>query len=136
MDFLIVFTIFIICVFLFVGISFYVAKKKRVVLSSSVRGQFTKKMNRITKAWNSYKEQIMDLDKLYHHILLEAGYEWSFWEILKKEPFHISDLQKIWDLHKLRNKLAHEFDEIADSYLREKAKEFEREIQKLLQNLK
>ena len=56
----------------------------------------------------SDKEKIIDYDKLYHKILLKAWYTGSFWDILKKTPKEIQNLNKIWGLHKIRNHLVHE----------------------------
>jgi hypothetical protein len=48
------------------------------------------------------------------------------------KPEQISDIQKIWELHKLRNKLVHDFDNHEVVYLRKKSKEFQAEWNKLL----
>lgn len=80
----------------------------------------------------SGKTRIVDYDKLYHKILHAAGYNGTFWEILKLKPKVIPDLQKIWDLHKLRNKLVHDFDHIDEAKLLEFARDYEREVNKLL----
>ncbi len=53
------------------------------------------------------KEQIIDCDKIYHHTLKLLGYTGTFWEILKKEPKEIPNIQEIWNVHKLRNSLVH-----------------------------
>lgn len=81
------------------------------------------------------KHKIIDFDKLYHKILLEIGYQWSFWEILKQNPVEISDINKIWELHKLRNKLVHDFDLLNDGVLRKKAKEYDKEISWLMKRI-
>lgn len=56
----------------------------------------------------SDKEKIIDYDKLYHKILLKAWYQWTFWDILKSKPKEIQNINKIWNLHKIRNHLVHE----------------------------
>ncbi|NVP17140.1 hypothetical protein HUU51_00260 [Candidatus Gracilibacteria bacterium] len=81
---------------------------------------------------NSSKEKIIDYDKLYHKVLIEMGYNGTFGEILKVEPNEIGDLQKIWDLHKLRNKLVHDFDFIDESHLKKREKEYKEELKILL----
>ena len=81
------------------------------------------------------KSQIIDLDKLYHKTLVEFGFSWTFWEILKSKPEQIWDIQKIWELHKLRNKLVHDFDNHEVIYLKKKSKEFQAEWKKLLSEL-
>jgi len=78
------------------------------------------------KNWS--KEKIIDYDKLYHKILIEMWYSWTFWEILKLEPNEIWNINKVWELHKLRNKLVHDFDSIDEKYLKSKEKEYKNEI--------
>ena len=65
----------------------------------------------------SSKEKIIDYDKLYHKILIEMWYNWTFWDILKLEPNEIWNINKVWELHKLRNKLVHDFDLIDEKVL-------------------
>lgn len=76
----------------------------------------------------SSKEKIIDYDKLYHKILLEMWYQWTFWEILKLEPNEIWNINKIWELHKLRNKLVHDFDIIDDKVLNLAEKDYFKEV--------
>jgi len=109
----------------------FIFKKKKFKITSEKKENFNKILKRVS-AWVNYKEQIIDIDKLCHKILLEWWYEWSFWEILKKEPSEIWDLQKIWELHKIRNKLVHDFDLLSDSILKRRSKEYQNEIIKLL----
>lgn len=79
-----------------------------------------------SKNWG--KEKIIDYDKLYHKILLEMWYNWTFWEILKMEPNEIWNINKVWELHKLRNKLVHDFDFIDEKYLKKKENDYKDEI--------
>jgi len=51
---------------------------------------------------------------------------------LKLNPKEVIDINKIWELHKLRNKLVHDFDLISESMLRKKITEYEKEINALL----
>jgi uncharacterized protein YutE (UPF0331/DUF86 family) len=51
---------------------------------------------------------------------------------LKSEPRVISNINRIWELHKLRNKLVHNFDLISDDILKRKALEYEKSISELL----
>ena len=53
-------------------------------------------------------EQIIEYDKIYHHILKSLGYRWSFWEILKRNPKEIKNINDVWEVHKLRNRLVHD----------------------------
>lgn len=90
------------------------------------------------KALKKYKQipdpktRIIDYDKIYHKILHDIGKQGTFWEILKSEPKEITDIQKIWKLHKLRNKLVHDFDLLEENVLNKYAKEYEQEINNLL----
>lgn len=126
--------IFII-IFLLVAIYFaFIWWKKWKKLSKEKIKDFEKKLKQIN-ANISPKEKIIDSDKLYHKILQEVWYNWDFWEILKQKPIIIWDLDKIWELHKVRNKLVHDFDNHAETFLRDKSKEYFKEIEKLLKKL-
>ena len=108
---------------------------KRYKISSDKLKFFNTQLKIVIANWSS-KEQIIDIDKLYHKVLLEAGYTWTFWGILKSEPSEVWNLQKIWELHKLRNKLVHDFDSLTKNVLKNKAVDYEREINKLLKQFK
>jgi len=125
--------IFIIIIFIWIFLIFKFTKKYKI--SSKKIKFFNTQLKRVIANW-SYKEQVIDIDKLYHKILLEAGYTWSFWEILKSEPSEIWNLQKIWELHKLRNKLVHDFDLLSEKVLKSNADSYNREIQKLMKQFK
>ncbi len=80
----------------------------------------------------SAREKILEYDKFYHTILKEVWYTWTFADILKKHPSEIDNINNIWELHKLRNKLAHDIADINESLLNKKAIEFEKELLNLL----
>ena len=84
------------------------------------------------KVNKSDKEKLIDYDKLYHKILQRFWYNWTFWEILKTKPNEIWNLNKVWELHKLRNKLVHDVDEKIKENLFLKVKEYEKEIEIIL----
>lgn len=91
--------------------------------------------NIVLKTQNSQissKEKIVTYDKIYHNILKETGYEWNFWEILKKKPSVIKDINKIWELHKLRNVLVHEIESSDEKKLISQWNSYKDEILKLL----
>lgn len=111
----------------------FLYNKKRLSPASFV---YFKKILKHISELTSSKEQILEYDKLYHKILLELKYKWSFWEILKQHPSIISDINKIWELHKLRNKLAHEFDNISNEILTQKSHEYKQHILTLLNKIK
>ena len=122
--------IFILIIILWIFLLFKFRKKKNKISNEKIKTINTH-LKRTIVNW-SKKEQIIDIDKLYHKVLLEAGYEWTFWEILKSEPSEISDLNKIWELHKLRNKLVHDFDLLSEKALITKVNDYKNEISKLI----
>ncbi len=79
-----------------------------------------------------YKEKFIELDKIYHKILEKYWYSWTFWEILKQKPIIINNLNKIRELHKLRNKLVHELESQDMPDFAKKCIEYEKEIKILL----
>lgn len=129
------FILILLLVILSIGIYLAFFWKKSKKLDTQTLSKI-KKHIALTWKWNkSFKEQIMDYDKIYHNILKEIWYNWTFWEILKQKPIIIGDIQKIWDLHKLRNKLAHDFDNIEQKVLQRKSIEFKNEVNKLLKKV-
>lgn len=108
-----------------------IAKYSKQSLSKEDRKNFKKKFFEI-KNLKSDREKIIFYDKLYHQIFLKLGYKWTFWEILKQKPIQIENLNKIWELHKIRNNLVHEFDEEIEKNLDKKVKEYEYQIEFIL----
>jgi hypothetical protein len=51
---------------------------------------------------------------------------------LKQKPKEIKNIAKIWELHKIRNKLVHDFDYFDEKLLIQKNKEYFLEIKNLL----
>lgn len=132
MEIIIYFIILFVLIFWIYIIFFYNRPKK---LTSEKIKYFEGKLKIIDKSKSS-KEIIIDADKLYHKILLEVWYVWDFWSILKQKPIIIDDLNKIWELHKIRNKLVHDFFDFDENFLLNKQKVFLLEIKKLLDKLK
>ncbi len=130
MNFFILLVIFIIII-IFIFFLVYIYSKKSV-LSDFEKKDLFNKYKKILNSNISYKEKIIDFDKLFHLILQKIGYIWSFWDILKQNPKEIININKIWELHKLRNKLVHDFDLLSDSILRKKVREYEYEIKRIL----
>ena len=108
-----------------------ISKYSKQSLSKEDRKNFKKKFFEI-KNLKSDREKIIFYDKLYHQIFLKLGYKWTFWEILKQKPIQIENLNKIWELHKIRNNLVHEFDEKIEKNLDKKVKEYEYQIEFIL----
>ena len=108
----------------------YSRKKK---LSPEKLKHFQTLLKRILRGISS-KEKIVDMDKLYHKILIALWYDGTFWEILKMEPNEISNINTVWEIHKIRNKLVHDFDNHDEKYLAKKVQEYRKELERLLQN--
>lgn len=124
--FLIFFILFIFfCLFLLIKFS----KKKK--LDSNIKVIFKNNFLNIKKS-NSYKEKIIDFDKLYHKVLLELWYKGTFWDILKSSPKIINNLNLVWELHKFRNKLVHDFNNFEEWILNKKSLEYEKVVLDLL----
>jgi hypothetical protein len=130
MNYLLIFILVVFIFWIFLMLKFSKNKK----LWSQIKKELEKNFKYI-KSSTSSKERVTDFDKLYHKILLKLWYNWTFWEILKSEPKVISNINKIWELHKLRNKLVHDFDFISDNILRKKALEYEKSISELLKRI-
>ncbi len=105
---------------------------KRKKLSASKSNYLIQQYNIIKNSADNTKEQIIDYDKLYHKILKDLWYIWGFWDILKLKPKEIPNINKIWELHKLRNKLVHDFDLLEETVLKQKALEYRKEIKNIL----
>lgn len=108
--------------------------RQKYTLTPWEKMKFRKLLKQIlNKQWG--KAQIIDLDKLLHHILKASGYTGTFWEILKKEPKVLPNIQKIWTFHKLRNTLVHEFTNHTNTQLLKQADEYSSEITTILKSL-
>lgn len=128
--YLIIALVFFVSVLIYwISVIFQFSKKNKL---DKHKIKFYKKIIRKTAIWNNNKEKIIEYDKIYHKILNDLWYAWSFWDILKQYPNEINDIDKIWELHKLRNKLVHEFDLVTWSILKKKALEYKDELEKLI----
>ncbi len=83
-------------------------------------------------AYFSLNEKIIFYDKILNHILIDLWYTWNLWEQLRKNPKEIKNIQEIWRLHKLRNRISHELWVISNTDLIKEGNNFEKEINKLL----
>lgn len=127
--FYIILIFFIIIVFIWIILILKFTKKKTLnKLQKSNLKKLLKEIN-LTK---ENRQKIIDYDKLYHKILREMWYDWDFGSILKTNPKEIKNIDKIWDLHRLRNKLVHDFEYFWKELLSKGAKEYKTEIEKLL----
>lgn len=103
-------------------------KKK---LTEADKKQYNKLLNKI-ETEKSDKQKIIDYDKLYHKILQSLWYKWDFWSILKTTPNEIKDINKIWELHKLRNDLVHDFNVYSKDVLKKASKDYKKELDRIL----
>lgn len=55
-----------------------------------------------------HRHRLMEADKLLDHMLKRKGYQGSMGDKLKKHSKSFSDVNGLWQAHKLRNSLAHE----------------------------
>jgi hypothetical protein len=120
---------------IFVLIIFFVIRKKwREKIDILTKKELLKDFMYI-KRLTSSKEQIIDFDKLLHKILKIKWFEWNLWEILKQNPEIIYNIDHVWKLHKLRNKLVHDFDIVSEQILIKKVKEYEKIISEILEKI-
>jgi hypothetical protein len=54
---------------------------------------------------------------------------------LKSNPKEIRDLNTIWELHKIRNKLVHDFSSLSESVLKKKGNEYKKEVETLFKKV-
>lgn len=107
-----------------------IAKYSKESLSKEDRKEL-KKIFTEAKKIKSEREKMIFYDKIMHNILLKLWYKWTFWEILKQKPIQIENLNKVWELHKIRNKLVHELDFQVENF-EKKLKEYEYQIEFIL----
>ena len=111
----------------------FLNKKKK--LHPQKKKYFHSLMIKIKKSSN-WKDQIIELDKLLHHIFLAYWLKWTFWEILKEEPPLVKwELQNIWKYHKLRNTLVHDFSPRSNNELLKSSKDYSKIIKEILSEL-
>ena len=123
--------VFVIFMIYWVTVVIKFSRKKK--MSEEKIKHFQTLLKRILKSVSS-KEKIVDLDKLYHKILLALWYDGTFWEILKTGPNEIWDINKVWEIHKLRNNIVHDFDNHDEIFLKKKVTEYKKELEILLKN--
>lgn len=125
--------IFLIIIFFLLAVyfAFFYKFKTKKKLDKKIFKIYQSRLANISKNPN-LKEKIIDYDKLYHSILLEIWYKWTFWEILKTKPDIIENIDEIWKLHKLRNKLTHDFDLIEEKILLKSSNDYKKNIEHIL----
>lgn len=87
---------------------------------------------RIIDSFDMHSSQaIMDADKLLDYALKCYGYEGHLGEKLKVAKGHFSDLNGVWNAHKLRNTLAHEFKQLSKDEGRSALRQFKQALNDL-----
>lgn len=112
-----------------VFLTFRFSTKKH--LKPSKKSYYQAEIQKVS-ALPSPTERIMRYDMIMHHILKDYGYSWNVGDQLKAKPRMISNLDAIWSLHKLRNKLTHSMETVSEGLLERKADEFEKAVLRLL----
>lgn len=97
--------------------------------------KYKKILEKLWKKTDSYDYKIVQYDKLYHNILLDIWYNWTFWEILKWVPKEINDINLIWKIHKIRNQIVHDFEHIDKKLLKKHCITYKKEVENLFYSL-
>ncbi len=77
------------------------------------------------------KHAILDADKLLDYALKKQGFEGSIGEKLKKSGPRFSDLNGLWNAHKLRNRIAHELGDIDKNEAKKALSQFKKALNDL-----
>ena len=73
------------------------------------------------------KEVILEADNLLHYFLKRKGFTGTMGEMLKRHGAVFSNLNDVWYVHKLRNRIAHEIDvRISDAEVKKSREIFRR----------
>lgn len=85
--------------------------RRRVLFSqrevATIRDRFADMEKRVY--WDP-RHAVLEGDKLLDLLLQKRGYKGSLGEKLKRAQGQLSNIQDLWDAHKLRNRIAHELD--------------------------
>jgi len=100
---LIFIVVIIICLFIVFFVLFKAKKKKLTLKDKTKIITELKKISSMTK-----NEQILYLDKILDFALFKLGKKGSFADKLRNSNKLFKDINSIWSVHKLRNKIAHE----------------------------
>lgn len=105
--------------------------KKRGLSQARIQ-YYHNKINQLNN--EDYYKQIIQYDSMLSNILKELWYSWWLWEQLKKKPIILDwKLNSIWELHKLRNKVAHELWDINEYILKSSAMKYRQILINILQ---
>jgi hypothetical protein len=99
-------TLIIIGLIVFIGLIFW-TQSKRSKISNKDQSNLKKHWRKIQEAGLN-NTTVLEGDKVFDHALKLKGFTGSVGEKLKKNKALFSDLNGIWNAHKLRNRIAHE----------------------------
>jgi hypothetical protein len=122
--------IFGVIILLGIWLLWYFGRPKKRWLTSQKITYYKNQIKRVRE--NSSTERILQYDKILSYILAEYGYEWTLGDQLKSRPHELYDIEEVWRLHKLRNKLAHDLHELSESTLKKEATRYEKLLFDLL----
>ena len=77
------------------------------------------------------KQAVLDADKLLDYALKEHGFKGALGEKMKAAGPRFSDLNGVWNAHKLRNRLAHEMMDLKRGEAQSALKNFKRALNDL-----
>lgn len=90
-------------------------KRRGKVFSQEQQTYIRSHWIRIIDSFDSHtKEAVLDADKLLDYALMRQGFEGSLGDKLKKAGYRFSDLNGLWEAHRLRNRIAHELGDKLD----------------------
>jgi len=89
------------------------------------------KWQKITNT-NNNNQAILDADKLLQISLQKIGIKGSVGEQLKNKNNKISNINEIWEAHKIRNKIAHEFFEPNEKETQLTLKKYKKTIEEII----
>lgn len=84
---------------------------------------------------SSHKNAILDADKLLDYALSKLGFEGSLGEKLKRAGSRFSNINSVWNAHKLRNRIAHDLSDIPKDEAKAALGQFKRALNDLGVNL-
>lgn len=99
----------IVLLVLLVLLQYWMLKRKRSKWSKKDQTFVRDNWKRI-ESMTDNRHQVLEADKLLDHMMRSRGFKGSVADMLKQHARQFSDLEALWQAHKLRNKLAHELD--------------------------
>ncbi|MCX6807286.1 MAG: hypothetical protein NTZ80_00530 [Patescibacteria group bacterium] len=120
-------------IILLVGTIFlFILKKRRKKLSSKIKEKIKQELEKIDKEID-FQKAIFAADKLLDFVLSAKGLTGSLGEKLKKGEKLFSNINEVWEAHKIRNRIAHELGaKISEPEFTRAIRSFKKAIKELL----